>query len=96
MVLFFLHTKVSRECHCKLLTEEGLVDFVTCLPWHVDTTSREKAKEMVFELSGHLRLQPPKLSNLARAALAKMHFGLEKVVSVSSMELARDFMNVSN
>ena len=90
MVLFFLLTKVARDCHCKVLTEEGLVDFITCLPWHVDTAFREKAKEIVLELRGHIKLQPPKLSNLARAVLAKMHFGLEKVIAASPMELARE------
>ncbi len=96
MVLYFLHTKVARECHCKVLTEEGLVDFVTCLPWHVDAASRTKAKDLVSELSGHIKLQPPRLSNLARAVLAKMYFGLEKVVSVDSpVELARELLNIT-
>ena len=95
MVLFFLRTKVARDCHCKVLTEEGLVDFVTCLPWHVDTAFREKAKGIVSELGGHIKLQPPKLSSLARAVLARMHFGLKKVVTVDSpMELARELMNI--
>jgi hypothetical protein len=93
LVLFFLHTKLSRQCHCKVLQEEGLVDFVTCLPWYVDTESRESAKQVVWELNCHVKPQPPRLFNLARAVLAKEYFGLEKVAKVHSpMELARELL----
>lgn len=96
MVLFFLLTKLARECHCKVLLEEGLVDFVTCLPWHVVAESKETAEQVVWELSSHVKLQPPRLFNLARAVLARAHFGLENVVSVHSpMELARELLDPS-
>lgn len=96
MVLFFLHTKISRECHCKVLLEEDLVDFVTCLPWHVDAASRERAEQVVWELNSHIKLQPPRLFNLSRAVLAREHFGLEVVVKVNSpMELAREILDPS-
>lgn len=94
MSLFFLHTKIARECHCKVLQEEGLVDFVTCLPWHVAAASRGGAEQVVWELNSHIKLQPPRLFNLARAVLAKEHFGLEKVVQIHSpMDLAREVLD---
>lgn len=94
MALFFLHTKIARECHCKVLLEEGLVDFVTCLPWHMAAASQERAGQVVWELNSHLKLQPPRLFNLAGAVLAREHFGLEKVVRLHSpMELAREILD---
>lgn len=94
MVLFFLHTKMSRECHCKVLLEEDLVDFVTCLPWHVAAASKERAEQVVWELNSHIKLQPPRLFNLSRAVLARVHFGLDTVVRVNSpMELARKILD---
>lgn len=93
-ILFFLLTKVTRECHCKVLQEEDLVDFVTCLPWHVGVASRERAEQVVWELNTHLKLQPPRLFNLAKVVLARMHFGLEKTVTIHSpMELAREMLD---
>ena len=36
MSLFFLHSKVGRKCTCDILLKEGLLDYVTALPWYVD------------------------------------------------------------
>lgn len=91
IILYFLHTKVTRDYHCNVLVEEDLIDFVTCLPWYMTGSSKQKAQDIVAELRTHIRLQPPRLINLARAVLAKMHFGLEKVIKVNSpIELARE------
>ena len=83
--LFFLHSKIMRETHREVLMKEGLLDFVCCMPWHVPVGSRDQARALLCELGRHVRLQPPKLCNIAKAKLAKTHFGLEKVAKVSSV-----------
>jgi hypothetical protein len=84
MVLFFLHSKMNRQYSCDILVKEGLVDYVTALPWHVSVESKASAESVVSELGGHMRLQPPRLCSIVQAKLAKMHFGLESVVACDS------------
>lgn len=81
-ILFFLHTKIIQENHRSILLKEGVLDFVVCLPWHVPLELTERAKALLCELSSHVQLEPPKLFNIAKAKLAKLCFGLEKVVSM--------------
>ena len=84
MVLFFLHSKMSRQYSCEILVKEGLVDYVTALPWHVSVESKESAESVVSELGCHMKLEPPRLCSIVQAKLAKMHFGLERVVASDS------------
>ena len=90
VILFFLHSKMSQEyCH-EILANEGLVDYVTLMPWHVSSGSRSLAEGVISELSCHMKLQPPRLCSIVQAKLARMHFGLECVVaSDSPVELIR-------
>ena len=91
MVLFFLHSKIIREYHRDVLAKEGLIDFVTCMPWHVPPASRERARDIVLELGSHVRLQPPTLCNIAKAKLAKLYAGLERVLtSFSPMDIVQN------
>lgn len=97
IILLFLHSKVTRAIHCEILVKEGLVDFITILPWYTNHKSsfREKVDAVLFELNRHVPLQPPKLSSIAKGTLARMYFGLERVVnSHSPMELIGDFYPV--
>ena len=88
IILSFLHSKMSRQYSCDILIKEGLVDYITALPWHVSEESRDRAGALVSELSGHMRL---KLCSIVQAKLAKMHFGLEEVVaSDSPVDLIRN------
>lgn len=84
MSLFFLHSKVGRKCTCDILVKEGLLDYVIALPWYVDPEFQERARALVYKLGSHVRLQPPRLCSIAQAKLAKIHFGLEKVVQFHS------------
>ena len=97
MVLFFLHSKMNRQYSCDILIKEGLVDYVTALPWHVSVESRASAESVVLELGGHMTLQPPRLCSIVQAKLAKMHFGLERVVaSDSPVDLIRSvYQNIT-
>ena len=97
MVLFFLHSRMNRQYSCDILVKEGLVDYVTALPWHVSVESKASAESVVSELGGHMRLQPPRLCSIVQAKLAKMHFGLERVVtSDSPVDLIRSvYQNIA-
>ena len=97
MVLFFLHSKMNRQYSCDILIKEGLVDYVTTLPWHVSVKSRASAESVMLELGGHMTLQPPRLCSIVQAKLAKMHFGLERVIaSDSPVDLIRSlYQNIT-
>lgn len=84
IILFFLHSKMSRKYSCDIIVKEDLVDYITTLPWHVSMESRVLAKAVVSELGAHLKLQPPSLCSIVKAKLARMHFGLERVVGCDS------------
>ena len=84
VILFFLHSKMSREYSHEILAKEGLVDYITSLPWHVSPESISLAEGVVSELSCHVKLQPPRLCSIVQAKLARMHFGLERVVASDS------------
>jgi len=94
MVLFFLHSKIVREYHRDVLVKEGLIDFVSCMTWHVPPESRDRARNIVLELGSYIQLQPPTLCNIAKAKLAKLYTGLEKVVtSFSLVDLVQHIMH---
>ena len=71
------------------LVESGLLDYIVCLPWTMEAGSRaqQHACMLVAFLKGEMSLQPPSLTNLARAKLAVMHFGLRRIVKMSAQEV---------
>ena len=75
----------NTECLEGLLKEE-LNDYIICMPGHVPSQLHEKARTLVTTLGTHVQLQPPSLGVLARAKLAKMHFGLDKMLQVYSIQ----------
>ena len=72
-----------------VILNEGLVDYIVCLPSHVPETLRSKARGLIQLLSseGNIAVHPPRLINLAKAKLAKMYFGLEFVQSTPISEI---------
>ena len=88
-VIFSLQNMLGRENHRQVLKREGLVDYVTCMPFYVAETFKPRARELVQMLasSGDLQVQAPTLVNLVKAKLAKMCFGLEGVLTMSVAEL---------
>lgn len=82
-----LYIALICKCQQQMLIREGMVDFVTCLPWCLSQGSR--AHQQACELVSHLRedtpLQPPSLLNIAKAKLAIMHFGLKKMLDTHSI-----------
>ena len=89
IVLFFIHSKVSIPMYHDLLLKEDLLDFVVCLPWHVPPSCYPEAVNLTSELCTCMpSIVPPRLCNLAKAQLAKLHLGLEQVKKMSVSEIA--------
>lgn len=86
--IFWLHISLMNEADKSLLTQEGSLDYVVCLPWCLPQESRpqQQAAKLVSYLSQEMQLQPPSLLKLAKAKLASMHFGLKKMLSTHSIQ----------
>ena len=79
----------QREC----VVKHGLVDYIVCLPWMMtaNSSAHKRACEVVDFLNEKMTLQPPSLTNLARAKLAKMHFGLKRIIKMSVHEIIEEY-----
>ena len=92
-VLLSLQNMLGRENHRDVLMKESLEDFITCMPAFVPHALRSQAKELVRVVGGGAyQLQPPTLVNLVKAKLAKLHFGLVRVVNMSTGEIINEVM----
>ncbi|KAL5484222.1 hypothetical protein EMCRGX_G020681 [Ephydatia muelleri] len=89
IVLLGLHSMLRRKNDCMVILNEGLVDYIVCLPSYVPETLRSKAQGLIQLLSseGNVAVHPPRLINLAKAKLAKMYFGLEFVLGTPINEI---------
>ena len=85
ILLHILINTLGRKLHVEYLCKEGLLDYTVNLPSVVPVECQALAREVVCELGRHVALQPPSLSTLARAKLAKLCFGLETMRAVSSV-----------
>lgn len=85
--VFSLQNVLSGNEGRDILIAEGLLDYVTCLPWNIPEGSKAhvRAKQLVSHLSVEMQLQPPSLVTMVKAKLAVMHFGLVKVVETRSV-----------
>ena len=92
IILFFLHSKVSVPMYHTLLVQENLLDFVVALPWHVPLACSLEASALTSELCTSMaNVGPPQLANLAKAKLAKLHLGLDRILEMSVSEIATHF-----
>lgn len=85
-----LHTLINtlgRKLHFDLLCKENLLEYTSYLPSIVCRECQPLARRVVNELGKHTHLQPPSLSALARARLATLCFGLQEMVSLTSVSL---------
>lgn len=91
---FSLQNMMLCDTIRELLIAEHLLDFVVCLPWHLDknTKAYKRACELNTFLAEKMQMEPPSLVNMAKAKLAATHFGLEKVTTLSVHELALEIM----
>ena len=85
MILFGLMNMLSRENHRAVLVKEGLVDYVTCCPNHVPEMLKFYAQKLVHLVTSSydIQQQPATLTNIVKAHLAKMYFGLEQILALS-------------
>lgn len=85
--LLSLQNMLGRDNHRQVLLDEGLEDYITCVPGYVPASLKQQAQELVQIVRSGIQLQPPKLLNLVRAKLAKMHFGLQKMLTMTVGEI---------
>ena len=86
-ILLSLQNMLSRENHKVVLHNEGLEDYITCISSYVPESLMAEAKELVKIVGHDTYLQPPKLINLVKAKLAKIHFGLVDVMNMTVGEI---------
>ena len=84
-IIIALHSMLDREVHREVLVREGLVDFLTCMPWYTTGPAEERARALVrmIQQAPDMKLQPPSLVNMAKACVAKHYCGLPTVVKHS-------------
>ena len=84
-----LQVSMSEERERKMIVQQGLMDYVICLPSVLPAKSRaqQRAKDLVAMLGKEMHLQPPTLNTMTRARLAVTHFGLDKVLKTPVQEL---------
>ena len=76
----------------ELMQRENLVPFVILAPSHVPTSLKPQATEVVRCLGRHIPINPPTLSDLAKASLATYQFGLKRMLHlVSPHELVDEY-----
>ena len=85
VLLNMLIVSLGQKIHQEILCKEGLLDYVMCLPSLVPPECQQLSRDVISELARHMLLEPPSLTNLARAKLAMTHLGLETVSRVSSV-----------
>ena len=92
LVIFSLQNMLGRTKHRQVLLEEGLLDYVVCMPWFVPPSRplKRQAQDLVSMLANFpdVDMQPPSLLSIARACLAKAHFGLESATTLSAGEIS--------
>eukprot|EP00731_Ephydatia_muelleri_P001929 Em0001g1929a len=87
--VLFLQVILIGEQERKKMMDQGLMDYILCLPSVLPAGSRaqKRAKDLVAMLGKEMHLQPPSLISMARARLATTHFGLDRVLKAPVQEL---------
>ncbi len=88
-IVLGLQNMLGRANHREVLVKEGLLDYVLCMPSHVPEGVKPQVVELVGTLvsCGDILVQPPSLTRMVKAKLAKMHLGLERVLRLSVGEI---------
>ena len=85
VLLHALEVAVGRKTHLKIMIKEGLLNYIVALPWHVPESSRERARNLIQEVSKLVQIGLPSLCSLVKAKLAKESLGLKKVLEIESV-----------
>ena len=81
IAVFALEAELTRDRNRTLLQQQGLNDFVTCLPWICSPDWHEKLNRVVELLKRSRLYCVPKLQSITRAKLAITGGGLRSVFS---------------
>ena len=93
-IIMTLHIMLAREVHRDVLIREGLMDYITCMPWYTTGAAEQRARALVkmVQQAPDVDLQPPSLVNMAKACVAKNYCGLQTVVHLSVPEILRNVL----
>ena len=69
-----------------IVDKEGLIDYLICLPWYVTKDLKDDAQLLVQLTAAKVKLQPPKLMNIAKACLTSSQFTLDEILSPCFIE----------
>ena len=94
-IIIALHIMLDREVHRNVLIREGLMDYITCMPWYTTGAAEQRARALVrmVQQAPDVDLQPPSLLNMAKACVAKNFCGLQTVVHLSVPEIIQNATN---
>ena len=84
--IFCLNNACSSQACLSILEDEGLTDFIICLPWFIPKELKDRACEVVQLMSQGTKLQPPKLLNIVKAGLASWFLPLGELLSPSFID----------
>ena len=88
-IVLSMQSMLAKKIHRKVLVKEGLVDFLTCMPWYTTGPVMERAKAVVrmVRQTPDMDMQPPSLLNMTKACVAKHFCGLPTVFQLSVPEI---------
>ena len=86
-----LESTMWQKGHVQFLIEEELLDFVVMAPWFVPSGSQERAHRVVHQLTKVQSLQPPSLTNICKAKVAKLRVGL-----ISNTDKVKSLFQISS
>ena len=91
-IIIALHIMLAREVHRDVLIREGMMDYITCMPWYTTGAAEQRARALVrmVQQAPDVDLQPPSLLNMAKACVAKNYCGLQTVVHLSVPEILQN------
>lgn len=65
-----------------VIEHEGLLDFITCLPWFMpDEETATDARNVIQIAQQNLTFHPPSLTNIVKAFLASHYYGMDRVLN---------------
>ena len=89
ILLNSLECAMWRKEHVQVLIEQELLDFVVMATWFVPSCTQERAHRVVHQLTNMQSVQPPPLTTICKAKVAKLKVGLisktDAIKSVSQM-----------
>ena len=85
VLLLCLLSAVGSKQNANVILSGSLEQYIVMLPWNVPSESQEQAVCVVREFTGNCTIQPPSLSCIAKATVAKASVGLKSIVETESI-----------